>query len=113
MKQLLINESEHEFVKIKTETKELAVTLDHVMIANSKLVKAKDLQVGYKLDLETVLSIEPFKKLKRVTIITEAGTVLANNVLTTTICGDYIDVHGTELGVMEKWKVDHEWLMKY
>ncbi len=51
------------------------------------------------------------RKEKKIIILTASGTIQANGIVTTTICGDYIDVHGNDLQVLEKWKKDNEWLM--
>jgi hypothetical protein len=64
------------------------------MFHEQKLVRAKELKVGAKLGKETILQIQFFKDKKRITVITESGTILANQILTTTICGEYLDVEG-------------------
>jgi|LakMenE01Jun11ns_1017448.scaffolds.fasta_scaffold9688045_2 hypothetical protein len=40
----------------------------------------------------------------RITVLTKDGTIMANGILTTTICSDYIDVYGNGLDVLERWK---------
>lgn len=108
---LMSNESEHEFVKITTSNKELSVTTDHVMLSEHRLVKAKDLKVGAKLGQETIQQLQFYRKKNRITVLTESGTILANNVLTTTICGDYLDATDSAPEAIEKWKKDHQWVL--
>ncbi len=46
IKYLNVNESDHKFVQIKTQTREINVTIDHVMISGQHLIQAKNLKIG-------------------------------------------------------------------
>jgi hypothetical protein len=48
----------------------------------------------------------------KINVITGSGTILANGIMTTTICGDYVEEHGNTLNVMDRWKRDHKWLIE-
>jgi hypothetical protein len=82
------------------------------MLVEDQLLKASELKSGMKLHGEEIISVHFYEADKKITVITTSGTILANGILTTTICGDYVDVHGNELGVLEKWKKDHDFLMQ-
>lgn len=81
------------------------------MIMESKLIQAKYLKVVMILTGQRILNLEKLKQFKKISVITEEGTILANGLLTTTICGDYLDGRGNTLSVLEEWKKDHNWLM--
>lgn len=88
-------------IKLADHTKELLVTTDHVVIANSKVVPASDVQVGDVLIVSdetsgkfkevNVVSIYNFMDTKKVNVETTTGTMFANGVLTTVICDGYED----------------------
>jgi hypothetical protein len=46
------------------------------------------------LGIETIKKIGFSKQPKHITVVTEEGTILANGILTTTICGEYLDMKG-------------------
>ena len=107
----MLNESEHNFVRITTKTKDLIVTVDHVMIIGERLIAAEELKIGMRLGTETITKIENMRRKNKITVITETGTIIANHILTTTICGDYLKTKGSELSVLGDWKKDHAWMM--
>ena len=51
-------------------------------------------------------------KPNKVTIITESGTILANGVLATTICGEYAVGDKSAFDILAQWKRDHQWLIE-
>ena len=65
-----------------------------------------------KFKEETILSIEKITKTTRITVITQEGTILANGILTSTVCANHTDVHGDDIASLEKWKRDHQWLIQ-
>lgn len=99
----------YDFIQISTKSKTLTVTIDHLMVVGSKLMKAGNLKIGMELGKEKIEKLELVQKKDKYTIVTAEGTVLANGILTTTMCGEY---EGMELEEgLRKWKQDHEWLL--
>jgi len=99
-----------DFVQIFAKNTSLTVTPDHVMISKDKLIKAKDLKIGMFVENQEIQDLKSVQHQKKITVSTTEGTIIANGILTTTICGDYIDLYGDSLEVLEKWREDHMWL---
>lgn len=85
-----------EFIRVTTPSGELTVTVDHGLLIKDEngmlmLIKAGALRVGDELagakgEL-AVLAVRKERRSTRVTVATKAGTILANGVLASTICG--------------------------
>lgn len=58
VKNIFIDTTEYEFVKIRTKNSQLSVTPDHVMVANEKFLHAKKLKKGMMLMNEEIENIE-------------------------------------------------------
>jgi len=76
-------------------TQSLKVTLEHMVIANGKIMTASSVNVGdvfYVMSengntcVSEVQHITSFKHHEKISLITETGTAIANNVFTTTVC---------------------------
>ncbi len=100
-----------EFIKIETSSGILEVTPDHIMIVDEQLIKARDLKIGMFIREAAIKNLSVIERHKKVTIATKEGTVLANGLLTTTMCGDYANMDLDAQTALSIWQKDHELLM--
>jgi hypothetical protein len=112
-----LNSSFFDFVHVELEDgRYLEVTAEHGLVVDGRLVHARSLKVGASLmtfsgrgsaGISRVKAVTARKKPAKVTVSTEAGTALANGVLTSTQCGETFR-DGDELPeAVSKWKKAH------
>lgn len=104
-------------VKAASGNRSLLVTADHVMVANGHLpeptlVKAKDLAVGANVLVQgeghgVVVESYPVVLDHKNSLVTVAGTVLANGVQVTTICDDALQGHTDSRSALQAWQSLH------
>jgi hypothetical protein len=105
-----------EFVKLSTSEGELVVTVDHGLLMEDGegrlvLTRADEMEVGGKIRTGKGYGrIEGVKRAKgssRVTVGTRSGTLLANSILTSTICGDSFKKGEALSEVLPGWLSTH------
>lgn len=110
----------HVSVSVQTSTgvKELVVTDNHMMlVANgtdhaAKLVRASELKIGEVVELREsssrgqIIRVVPTHLDHRNELVTAAGTVLANDILVSTVCSEY--AKSADLNTnLARWQRDH------
>jgi hypothetical protein len=105
-------------VQTSTSVKELVVTDNHMMlVANgtdraTMLVQASDLKIGEIVELREsssrgqIISVVPTHLDHRNELVTAAGTVLANDILVSTVCSEYAKL-GDLKTTLARWQRDH------
>ena len=101
--------------------KQLIITNEHGVIvldneSNKRIMTANNLREGYKLITlegpEVIKKINSLQTKDKYILETEDGTVIANNIYVSTICGDMIDEKMNSDDLLKLWKNKHEALYK-
>lgn len=113
-----VMDGEFHFIEFSFENHNntLSVTLDHIVIANSKVVTAGDVKLQDSMMLVDefgmtdvkVINIRQFVDYQKVNIESSDGVAIANGILTTIICDGYKEEIGSDVGTFfEKYVQTH------
>ena len=107
-------------IETAVDTRGLVVTADHVIVTNGhlpepSLKQAKGVEVGDTVLLQgegrgIVTKIFPQLLGHTNTLVTSAGTVLANGIQVTTICADVLTPSSDARTTMSVWQSQHAFL---